>query len=91
MKKSKVSKAVDKGIARLEHQEATHPLLRTWTGLNAALPKMKDLGQLNALLAREKAEYPTRKMFAKRIQSRINRVQFGLGRGTAKKKKTPAK
>lgn len=66
-------------------------ILKTWAGLNAAIPKMDDLAQLNALLAREKAENPTRKMFAMRIQSRINRVQFGLGRGTAKKKKSPKK
>ncbi|MES2200732.1 MAG: hypothetical protein V4498_00610 [candidate division FCPU426 bacterium] len=66
-------------------------ILKTWTGLNAALPKITDLEQLNQLLDREKMTNPTRKMFAKRIQSRINRVQFGLGRGVAKKKKAPKK
>ncbi len=62
-------------------------ILKTWTDLNAALPKIKDLTKLQALLLREQTEHADRKMFAKRIQSRINRVQFGLGRGVAKKKK----
>ena len=51
-----------------------NPALQTWVGLNEALLSMEDETELARLL-KEELRGRCRQAFAKRIQSRLNRVR----------------
>ncbi len=57
--------------------------LVSWASLNAAVVDITDIKELKALMTEER-KGRARKMFLARIQSRINRIQHGRGRGVAK-------